>query len=71
MKLLRIIQCCLLVILLVLTIIVTTKAASPFIPTDNLSIETFIDYTKENQILKEQQVCAHDMAECARKLGFQ
>lgn len=49
----------------------TVKAASPFIETEGLSIDQFINPTTQNTILQERQRLAHTMAECARQLGYE
>ena len=45
-------------------------AASPFIETPNLSIDSFMSSHTDNFILQQRQEWAHTMAECARNLGY-
>lgn len=62
------------IVQLVIIVIVTTFtagnvfASSPFIPTEGLSIESFFEIDEE--ALDERQELAHQMAECARALGY-
>lgn len=61
-----------LVIILVIVTIFTAGnvfASSPFIPTEGLSIESFFEIDEE--ALDERQELAHQMAECARALGYE
>lgn len=65
----------LLICIIVLFTIISNYATanSPFIPTDNLSLDnfTFIRELKDNyQKLLDNQKYAHMMAECARALGY-
>lgn len=46
------------------------EASSPFIPTEGLSIIQFVDSTTEIAIQRSRQDHAHQMAECARALGY-
>lgn len=60
-----------LIILMVCYLCCTARAESPFIETEGLSINQFIDPTTENYLLLERQKLAHTMAECSRKLGYE
>lgn len=57
-----------LIIILVIGCTVTVSADSPFIPTEGLSIDGF--FIDNNEDLLERQDVAHQMAECARALGY-
>lgn len=49
----------------------TTTASSPFIPTEGLSIDQFLtEYQCDEEELATRQDLSHQMAECARALGY-
>lgn len=45
-------------------------ASSPFIPTEGLGITEFVDISTDNAVYIHRQELAHQMAECARALGY-
>lgn len=48
----------------------SASAASPFIPTPGLEISQFLTGDTDEAILIHRQDVAHEMAECARELGY-
>ena len=48
-----------------------TTASSPFVPTEGLSIEQFLgEYLVDEAEIARRQEVSHQMAECARELGY-
>ena len=45
-------------------------ASSPYIPTEGLDILPFFEDNEEIEELQHRQDIAHQMAECARELGY-
>lgn len=60
----------LIVCILSMTLSCSAGASSPFIPTEGLSIESFMSEVTDNAILEHRQELAHQMAECARQLEY-